>query len=634
MKHLPQPTKDNSNKSMDTPAVSKITPTQFTARLTEFGLKSFGCTEEEIEHIEDRFGVRLPAAYKEFLSLMGKKCANFACCESWEYYSLSWVRQAALKLLKQDESEDFYEFERARAIAVPRNTFFFLAEIACYCLFFNCDDGDDPPVYLIEDGDTEYRQVFESFSDFFSAFANQALKHLSNDDDEEPELDDDTESEDESAPESDDDAEDEDDDSTFRRVFKAQEVRVTDVASRSLKYALKEYGVIPEGELVGCSEDEVNRLEDDLYLSLPLAYRCFLEALGKASPGYLDDCAWHLDALLENQRRAKTILIENNCAVALKETDFVFLVREPDLFLFFDTAERDVDPPVFRYRVGDAEPRIANPSFTDWIQTFRSTGYGMEFALEYEAEEPYFPMVEVLTKSPGSMRSIDLSKMVARSKRKEVRAQLGHTRTKLRVELDKYGFDAIFVGDDNEGLSLHFRWSSDTRVDLQGEFLTITFPLVGFEFQFSVPRVHLAEWQGQWIREITNLARRTEPPMRAILFGQFKYSWNPSLPAPIHSGDASSGEPPHAEAEEASLPAIDAAVDFNEHGIESQISIADELKISYFFRNRWKWQLHQSATAATLYSPEMDAGILLSDGALTQEQTEVIKALTNYSTTP
>jgi hypothetical protein len=583
---------------MDQNIVSHIKPAQFSARLAEFGIHSFGCSEDEIRHIESRFGVHLPQAYQDFLSVMGKKCTGFAGCESWEYYALSWVKQSSLGLLElRSDSDDYFCFSRKLAISVPKNAFFFLAEVAEYCLFFDCDEGEDPPIYVVQDGDETYRQCFDSFSACFSIYANQALEHL----------------ESEAAKSSDTQHED---GNTFCRMFKAQEVRCSNVASRSLAFELSHYGVVAKNEVVGCSEVEINDLEDDLELSLPLAYRCFLDNLGTASPGYLDDCEWHLPELRSIQQRARLILNANRCEYRLKATDFVFLLRDPDLFLFFDTAEGDVNPPVFRYSVGTDEPSLIHSSFTDWLNSYRSIGHGMEFAVEYEDEEPYFPLIELLTNSPGAVRSIDLSKMVARSKRIDARAERGYSRSRLNVELNKYSFRASCIGDDDEGLLLTFLWTADTRAELRGDSLTLTFPVAGFDIQFSIPRNVIGEWEGQWIREIEMQAQSKERRFPYLLFGQFKYAWNNNLPAPIRSIYNASKSDSKISCIDSSGPAMDVAVDFGDNGIEAQIVIAEQLKISYFFRWNWNWQLSSRDTCPTISSTSNDASILLSDGPI------------------
>ncbi|MBX9568645.1 MAG: SMI1/KNR4 family protein [Candidatus Obscuribacterales bacterium] len=597
---------------MDQNTVSHIVPAQFCARLAEFGIYSFGCSKEEITHIESRFGVRLPQAYKDFLAVMGKRCAEFASCESWEYYALSWVKQASLSLLElQAKSDDYFCFSRKRMISVPQNAFFFLAEIAGYCLFFNCDEGEDPPIYVVQDGDENFRQCFDSFSTCFSLYANQALEYLAS-----------------KTGKLHADSEHDDDGKTFRRVFKGQEIRCSDVASRSLAFALPHYGVVAEGALIGCSEEEINDLEDDLGLFLPLSYRCFLEKLGIASPGYLDDCEWHLAELRTMQQLAKLMLRDSHCEYQLKETDFVFLLRDADLFLFFDTAEGDVNPPVFRYSRGADKPILVHASFTEWFNSYRSSGHGMEFAVEYEVEEPFFPLVELLSKAPGTVRTIDLSKMAARSKRMDARSERGYSRSRLIVELDRYSFRASYIGDDDEGLMLSFRWSTDTKVAVNADFLTITFPAAELDFQFSIPLNVLAEWQGQWISEIRERTLSKEPDLPYLLFGQFKYSWNPALPSPIHSTAAGTKSDLRIEASATSFPAMDVAVDFGEKGIETQILVSDCVKISYFFRWNWSWHLNRKVTGSTLCSPDMGASILLSTGAI--DEISCTDLLQNY----
>lgn len=111
-----------------------------------------GCTDSDIEELEQRYNVKLPAAYTKFLKVMGRQAGNFLDDGSW-LYPLRNARQDALDHIAAEDSD--YILPSTEFVFITRDNFF---------LSFDTKSGDDPPVRIFEDGDQEPRQFFDSFS--------------------------------------------------------------------------------------------------------------------------------------------------------------------------------------------------------------------------------------------------------------------------------------------------------------------------------------------------------------------------------------------------------------------------------------------------------------------------------------
>lgn len=133
------------------------TPEELVERLLKVptlrGMSLQPCSDWEISSVEETFGIKLPASYKEFLRLMGRGPKYFLECDHWDAFYP--------ELLQMGQAEQYKE----RCPALPNEYFVFASRLS-YNLFFVADDTvDDPPIYSFE-GKT-YKQVYESFWDFF-----------------------------------------------------------------------------------------------------------------------------------------------------------------------------------------------------------------------------------------------------------------------------------------------------------------------------------------------------------------------------------------------------------------------------------------------------------------------------------
>ena len=107
-----------------------------------------GCSEQEIEDLESRCGVKLPESYRQFLRTMGHGAGDFLLSDHFEFL------YEQLPGLARDD--DYLE-----EFKLPDDYFVFAQRLGGIFLFFRTSEGDDPPVYCFGDhtGDT-----YEPFS--------------------------------------------------------------------------------------------------------------------------------------------------------------------------------------------------------------------------------------------------------------------------------------------------------------------------------------------------------------------------------------------------------------------------------------------------------------------------------------
>jgi hypothetical protein len=115
---------------------------------------------------------------------------------------------------------------------------------------------------------------------------------------------------------------------------------------------------------IGCTEQEIQSLEEQFSVTLPSVYKDFLRAFGKESGGLLNDCSYLYPSLTSIVRR-DVESIQKRFGLKLEPSWFVFLSRDP-IILLFDTAIGN-DPPVWRFDEDREELKEVFPSFTAWL---------------------------------------------------------------------------------------------------------------------------------------------------------------------------------------------------------------------------------------------------------------------------
>jgi hypothetical protein len=116
-----------------------------------------GCTEAEIQALEDTLQIKLPEAYREFLVWGGKGTIEFLRGSTWRYFKGNFVDL-------QIESKDL--LIENHPLELPINTYIFLAHQGSIFFFFLLTEGDNPVIYKFMEGETEFRKEFCAFTEF------------------------------------------------------------------------------------------------------------------------------------------------------------------------------------------------------------------------------------------------------------------------------------------------------------------------------------------------------------------------------------------------------------------------------------------------------------------------------------
>lgn len=129
------------------------------ARLVEQGvnIQEFQpCTEQEVQELEQQLERRLPAAYREFLLIMGHGAGEIFHPDDCFYEDLPKMQRLANIMLKPYGAQ------------LPDDAFVFL--FADYqFFFFRTSEGDDPPACYYMEGDdlsNGFQQPYQHYTDF------------------------------------------------------------------------------------------------------------------------------------------------------------------------------------------------------------------------------------------------------------------------------------------------------------------------------------------------------------------------------------------------------------------------------------------------------------------------------------
>lgn len=124
-------------------------------------------------------------------------------------------------------------------------------------------------------------------------------------------------------------------------------------------------GGLAGSDLEGCSDDEVSDIEKQIGCSLPSAYRSYLKMAGHEANGFLAESEIRYRNL-PSIAEALDGLGETGCPWTPGQKDFVFMMHQGYEFTFFRLGEGE-DPPIYQYVEGWTGPKLAWPSFTQFL---------------------------------------------------------------------------------------------------------------------------------------------------------------------------------------------------------------------------------------------------------------------------
>lgn len=115
-----------------------------------------GCTEAEIQSLENVLQIQLPEAYREFLAWVGKQAGAFMDDDEWRHIgdTLVFIQQEA------------QELRRYYSLKLPMNAYVFLMHQSSVFYFFILSEGNNPPIYTEDNTGDKFRKEYCSFTEF------------------------------------------------------------------------------------------------------------------------------------------------------------------------------------------------------------------------------------------------------------------------------------------------------------------------------------------------------------------------------------------------------------------------------------------------------------------------------------
>jgi hypothetical protein len=112
-----------------------------------------GCSEKEIEQLEEHIGAKLPQTYREFLTLMGHDAGIFWRGTDYLYKSVFDLTEYARETMMDG------------SFKLPNDAFVFSSHQGYFFAYFRLSDGDDPPIYSYMEEEPYPTKWTESFSE-------------------------------------------------------------------------------------------------------------------------------------------------------------------------------------------------------------------------------------------------------------------------------------------------------------------------------------------------------------------------------------------------------------------------------------------------------------------------------------
>lgn len=99
----------------------------------------------------------LPEAYVEFMRAIGNGAKGYMPGESCFMNEIDFLREGAIELLEEDESKEM----------ITKDDFVFWMSQGCSFCFFKLSEGDNPPVYFYNEGQTErFIKIADSLTEY------------------------------------------------------------------------------------------------------------------------------------------------------------------------------------------------------------------------------------------------------------------------------------------------------------------------------------------------------------------------------------------------------------------------------------------------------------------------------------
>jgi hypothetical protein len=140
-------------------------------------------------------------------------------------------------------------------------------------------------------------------------------------------------------------------------------------AVNTARSKLLEAGLAEPDSFKGCTEKEINSVEERFSLPLPQCYRDFLTVMGRSAGEFLVGTDYSFPKMLDFRKDAEGLLRTSQSDFKLPPTAFVFMFHQGYTFIFFDCHDDPDDPPVFMFTEAEKEPCKVSDSFSAWLLT-------------------------------------------------------------------------------------------------------------------------------------------------------------------------------------------------------------------------------------------------------------------------
>lgn len=131
-----------------------------------------GCTSEEIEILEQRYGIKLPKSYRQYLEQMGH--------ESGRLFTHDHLAVFYPYVLEMTAEERQYAAEEPgeKGIELPDDALIILGRLSEHFEFIRCNDPNDSPVWYYRERDFEIKQAHATVLEWLFGFADEAKEAI------------------------------------------------------------------------------------------------------------------------------------------------------------------------------------------------------------------------------------------------------------------------------------------------------------------------------------------------------------------------------------------------------------------------------------------------------------------------
>ena len=137
-----------------------------------------GCSPTEVLALENRYGVGLPIAYRQYLELMGHKSGRLFTHDHQAVFYANVLAQTSAFRNQIDNEANSFDTTPPVSFVLPRDALIIAARLWGAWAFIRCNAGDDLPVWMVCDGEWSVHQIHASVYDWIEAWCAEAEKAI------------------------------------------------------------------------------------------------------------------------------------------------------------------------------------------------------------------------------------------------------------------------------------------------------------------------------------------------------------------------------------------------------------------------------------------------------------------------